>query len=124
MLAAVIVALLARAVGGGRRSGQPRGRAFSSPTPMSARDTPLIAAARRGRAADVVALLNVNEPKENGVTALFISCQEGHRRPHRRPDAARPRKGALVRKPGGGRRRLRELRDPARHRDRRGENPY
>ena len=47
-------------------------------------DTPLIDAARHGRAADVVALLadgaDVNEPKTDGsgATALFIASQEGH----------------------------------------------
>ena len=43
---------------------------------------PLINAARDGRAADVAALLaggaDVNEPNLNGVTPLYIACQEGH----------------------------------------------
>ena len=45
-------------------------------------DTRLIDAARHGRAADVAALLadgaDVNEPKEYGMTALFIACENGH----------------------------------------------
>ena len=49
---------------------------------MRAGDTPLIDAARHGRAADVVALLfaDVNEPKTDGsgFSALFIACQKGH----------------------------------------------
>ena len=51
---------------------------------MRAGDTPLVDAARHGRAADVVALLaggaDVNEPKTDGsgTTALYIASQEGH----------------------------------------------
>ena len=45
-------------------------------------DTPLIGAARRGRAADVVALLadgaDVNERMTSGTTALLIACENGH----------------------------------------------
>ena len=47
-------------------------------------DTPLIDAARHGRAAGVAALLadgaDVNEPKTDGsgATALYATCQEGH----------------------------------------------
>ena len=47
-------------------------------------DTPLIDAARHGRADDVAALLadgaDVNEPKtdETGASALYVTCQEGH----------------------------------------------
>ena len=47
-------------------------------------DTPLIDAARHGRAAGVAALLadgaDVNEPKTDGsgATALYVACQEGH----------------------------------------------
>ena len=41
----------------------------------------LFDAARRGRAADVAALLadgaDVNEPKEYGMTALYIACVHG-----------------------------------------------
>ena len=46
-------------------------------------DTPLIDAARHGRAAGVAALLadgaDVNEPKTDGsgATALYVACQEG-----------------------------------------------
>ena len=56
-------------------------------------DTPLTEAARRGSAADVVALLaggaDVNEPKTDGsgATALFLACCRG--RPHR-PNANVP----------------------------------
>ena len=49
---------------------------------MRAGDTPLIDAARHSRTANIAALLtnsaDVNEPKTNGMTALFIACQEGH----------------------------------------------
>ncbi len=51
---------------------------------MRAGDTPLIDAARNGRAADVTALLaggaDVDEPKTDGcgATALYVACQEGH----------------------------------------------
>ena len=47
-------------------------------------DTPLIDAARHGRAGDVAALLadgaDVNEPKTDGsgATALYIACQHRH----------------------------------------------
>ena len=76
---------------------------------MRKHDTPLIDAARHGRAADVAALLadgaDVNEPKELGMTALYIACVHGF------TDIVTTRR---VRKPGGGRRRLRGARDPAR----------
>ena len=51
---------------------------------MLAGDTPLIDAARHGRAADVTTLLAgvfgyVNEPNSrNGSTALVASCAKGH----------------------------------------------
>ena len=45
-------------------------------------DTPLIDAARHGRAADVAALLaggaDVNEPTSDGDTPLAVACEEGH----------------------------------------------
>ena len=47
-------------------------------------DTPLIDSARRGRTADVAALLaggaDVNEPitDGSGVTALYVACWYGH----------------------------------------------
>ena len=50
---------------------------------MRAGDTPLIDAARNGRAADVAALLadgaDVNEPKTDGTgaTALHVACHRG-----------------------------------------------
>ena len=59
-----------------------------APRKMLAGDTPLIAAARHGRAADVTTLLadvfgfnDVNEPNSrNGLTALVAACAKG---PHR-----------------------------------------
>ena len=45
-------------------------------------DTPLIDAARHGRAADVVALLadgaDVNERNQKGANSLYVACHEGH----------------------------------------------
>ena len=44
--------------------------------------TPLTYAARHGRAADVAALLaagaDVNEPRADGATPLYVACQKGH----------------------------------------------
>ena len=71
---------------------------------------PLIDAAWRGRAADVAALLaggaDVNEPNLNGVTPLYIACQEGHAEVVMKLLAANADVG----------RRLRGARDPARRR--------
>ena len=55
-------------------------------------DTPLIDAARHGRAADVVALLadgaDVNERNQKGANSLYVACHEGHTRPPRAEDGS------------------------------------